>query len=85
MVVQQQVPMRFKIRDVQNFSEGISLLLPRLDVVDLDDSLVNGAPHCVKLGVDVSRTPGPEPVGGHLDSPLVVVVNRDFVIHGRHH
>lgn len=85
MSVHQKAPMIFKCLHVKSLGQCLGMLLPGLDVVGLDDGLIHGVWHNMMLSVDVLRATAAEPIGVHFIAPLLVLDNRDFAIHGRHH
>ena len=74
--------MRFKVVDVQRFRQHIGMLLPRLDVMDLNYTLYRIADDVV-FHVYVPRTPAAETVGRHPDSSFVILPDYNFVVDRR--
>ena len=77
--------MRFKRVDAQRFRQQIGMLLPRLDVMDLNYTTLYRIADDVVFHVHVPRTPGAEMVGRHIDSPFIIFPGYNVVVDRRRH
>lgn len=83
MKIHWEVSMRLDALHAHWVPQSIGVLQSGFDVVDFDDSLVDGVSHDAIPNVDVTCVPAAELVIGRLDGPFVTFVCRDFEVHGR--